>query len=64
MNQILSKLQKVLMITSLVFVVICLGVSVGAAIVLNDSSFYFYAAVFALATVWIGITIYNSYKKK
>ncbi len=59
----MAKLQKILMIASLVFTLICLGATVWAAIVTHDPSFYLYSALFVLAIVWFGITIYKSYRK-
>lgn len=60
----MQKLQKTLMILSLIFLVICLGASIWAAIVLTDSALYMFAVIFLLAIVWFSITIYKSFKKK
>lgn len=60
----MQKLQKTLMILSLIFLVICLGASIWAASVSGDSSLYMFAVVFLLAIVWFSITIYKSFKKK
>jgi multisubunit Na+/H+ antiporter MnhG subunit len=60
----MQKSQKILMFTSLVFLIICLGATIWAASVLHDSSLYLYAAVFVLAIIWFSVTIYRSFKKK
>jgi hypothetical protein len=60
----MQRTQKILMFTSLVFLIICLGATIWAASVLNDSSLYLYAAVFVLAIIWFSVTIYRSFKKK
>ncbi len=60
----MARLQKILMIVSFVFLFICLGATIWAAVVTNDTSLYIYAAIFVLAIIWFGITIYRSYKKK
>jgi len=59
----MQKSQKILMFTSLVFLIICLGATIWAASVLHDSSLYLYAAVFVLAIIWFSVTIYRSYRK-
>lgn len=51
------------MVASLVFILICLGATVWAAIATDDPSFYIYSAVFVFAIIWFGITIYKSYRK-
>lgn len=51
------------MIASLVFMVICLGVTIWAATYTNDASFYAFSAFFVFAIIWFSITIYKSYKK-
>ncbi len=57
------RLQKILMIASLVFTLVCLGATVWAAVVTGDPSFYLYAVLFVFAAVWFGITVYKSYRK-
>lgn len=59
----MAKLQKILMMTSFVFTLICLGATIWAAVATHDPSFYIYSAVFVLAIIWFGITIYKSYRK-
>ncbi len=59
----MATLQKILMMASLVFILICLGATVWAAIATDDPSFYIYSAVFVFAIIWFGITIYKSYRK-
>ncbi|MBQ8675928.1 MAG: hypothetical protein IJ139_00440 [Bacteroidaceae bacterium] len=56
----MSKLQRILMITSLCFLVVCLGGAIWASCILHDPSLLMYAAVFALAIVWFSVTIYKS----
>lgn len=63
LQEILQKCQKVLMILSLVFMVLCLIATIWVASVLHDSSMYLYSVVFVLAIIWFSITIYKSYKK-
>lgn len=59
----MQKSQKILMFTSLVFLIICLGATIWAASVLHDSSLYLYAAIFVIAIIWFSVSIYRSYKK-
>ncbi len=59
----MAKIQKILMIVSLAFMVICLGATVWAATYFNDASFYGFSAFFVFAIIWFGITIYKSYRK-
>ena len=59
----MQKSQKILMFTSLVFLIICLGATIWAASVLHDSSLYLYAAIFVLAIIWFSVSIYRTYKK-
>ena len=56
----MERIRKILMIISLCFLVICLGVAIWAA--QYDPSLWLYSAVFALAIVWFAITIYKSRK--
>lgn len=58
----MSRLQRILMITSLCFLVICLGATIWAAYVLHDLSMLMYAAIFILAIIWFSITLYKSRK--
>lgn len=64
LQSFIQKSQKILMFTSLVFLIICLGATIWAASVLHDSSLYLYAVVFVLAIIWFSITIFKSFKKK
>lgn len=59
----MQRIQKILMMASLLFIVICLGATIWAALALHDPSFYLYTVVFILAFIWFGITIYKSFKK-
>lgn len=58
----MNKLQRILMIVSLVVLVICLGATIWVVSITHDPSLWLYAAVFVLAIVWFGITIFKSRK--
>lgn len=60
----MAHLQKILLIAAVIFLCICLGATIWAAVVTQDPSFYIYAAIFVLAIIWFSITIYKSYKRK
>lgn len=65
----MSKLQKLLMIISLLFIVICLGVCIYFDTVLpsddpNASTFYVMTGVFGAAAAWFVITFIKSNRKQ
>ena len=65
----MTTIQKVLMIISLIFIVVCLAACIYFDTALpssdpNASTFYVMTAVFAFAAVWFIITFIRSNKQK
>ena len=58
----MERLKKLFMTLSLVFIVVCFGVSIWLYAVLQDTMSVVLMVVFLLALVWFGINVRNIYK--
>lgn len=59
----MNKLNRIVLVVSLVFCVLCLGASIWMASVLRDTASYTMTAIFLLATMWLGVNVWRSRKE-
>ena len=60
----MNQLNKWVLITSLVFCIVCLIGSIWMASVLRDSTSYVMTVIFVLAVIWLAVNVWRSWKQK
>ncbi len=60
----MNKVKKIVFSLSLFFVIVCFGVSIWLATVLDDTTSYAMATFFGVAVIWFGINVNNIFKEK
>lgn len=56
----MNRLNRIVLILSLVFCILCLAGSIWMASVLRDTTSYTMAVIFLLATIWLGVNVWRS----
>jgi hypothetical protein len=59
----MNKLNRIVLIISLVFCLCCLGASIWMASVLRDQTSYVMATIFLLGSIWLGVNVWRSRKE-
>ena len=56
----MNKLNKIVLVASLVFCIVCLAASIWMASVLRDTASYTMTVIFLLAAIWLGVNVWRS----
>lgn len=56
----MNKLNRIVLILSLVFCLCCLAASIWMASVLRDATSYTMAIIFLLGSVWLGVNVWRN----